>query len=621
MGARVDNVVSPRHLGRHSYRKRSVEIELNGLVYTCKAGVVDVAHIRDYADMTAHLFGLIMPVLGSPVLVRLPYEGARREVLLRAPPKHLSVSEKRELAILLAQTIAWEMSVWHEIVTWYDFRSVPLVSERVSAYSPEDIYSNALGTFIGAEALRSGGDYDSAVDMLLAKRLRFLGALPPTQTRANLDAVEGVWWDRTRRLPDIRAVPRRNILRSSQDVQGWLVPAPLSPGCKHRREKPHTLKIPVKGPTGLVLSDLYEMRIFVDSKAMPTFDHPETSRPWVSATDFPWINERIREHLIDDLGPRVDTPHLYADRGKGTATAPDASGCGPLDANSAEARSEVLDGIRVGRLWLGGGNHPGILAGFSAAALNAPGGNLDFLKGAFDFHDEGWSFGVRMLSMDDGLLLCRRPADTEAGETEIPYPWFQPLDPKCLGGSWLGFRLDLVLVSYESEFVFMMVEPVRLGLAWNILANGHTRGWLDQRLVLSVDVAPMFFFVKSNWSDTHVNSFLRLHYLQRSLARRLVLDVNAWIGGNMAAEESNISGGVSASLAWNFLARSSARRGKQTVFTLGLETSISGASLSSPIPPGYGRYTRRDKDFIGGDQFGLNFILFLESSLPSLSVM
>ncbi len=141
------------------------------------------------------------------------------------------------------------------------------------------------------------------------------------------------------------------------------------------------------------------------------------------------------------------------------------------------------------------GDTSGALLGFSAAALNAPGENLDFLKGGFGFHDAGRSFGVRMLSMDDGLLLCRRPSDTEAGETEIPYPWFQPLDPKCLGGSRPGVRLD-------------------------------------QRLVLSVDVAPMFFFVKSQWSDTHVNSFLRLHYLRRAVHRQLVLDLNAWIGGN-----------------------------------------------------------------------------------------
>jgi Protein of unknown function (DUF4056) len=34
---------------------------------------------------------------------------------------------------------------WHEIAIWYGWANVPMFSERPSAFSPEDMYSNLLG--------------------------------------------------------------------------------------------------------------------------------------------------------------------------------------------------------------------------------------------------------------------------------------------------------------------------------------------------------------------------------------------------------------------------------------------------------------------------------------------
>lgn len=50
-----------------------------------------------------------------------------------------------EEVLSLSGRIAYDLSVWHEIATWYGVSSVPLVSEQFSSFSPEDVYSNLLG--------------------------------------------------------------------------------------------------------------------------------------------------------------------------------------------------------------------------------------------------------------------------------------------------------------------------------------------------------------------------------------------------------------------------------------------------------------------------------------------
>ncbi|OWA85706.1 hypothetical protein BV377_29140, partial [Klebsiella pneumoniae] len=42
----------------------------------------------------------------------------------------------------LAGHLAFEIALWHEIAQWYGFQSVPGFSEEISAFSPEDLYSN-----------------------------------------------------------------------------------------------------------------------------------------------------------------------------------------------------------------------------------------------------------------------------------------------------------------------------------------------------------------------------------------------------------------------------------------------------------------------------------------------
>ncbi|TOM58444.1 hypothetical protein CGH73_26665, partial [Vibrio parahaemolyticus] len=56
-----------------------------------------------------------------------------------------SAHQRYTLSAYLAAKLAFQLAVWHEIAQWYGYQSVPGFSEGISAFSPEDLYSNLLG--------------------------------------------------------------------------------------------------------------------------------------------------------------------------------------------------------------------------------------------------------------------------------------------------------------------------------------------------------------------------------------------------------------------------------------------------------------------------------------------
>jgi hypothetical protein len=62
------------------------------------------------------------------------------------------------LVLWLAEWTAWQMSIWHETVTWFGWDAVPGFSEEASAFSPEDLYSNPLAARARLSARRAVGD-------------------------------------------------------------------------------------------------------------------------------------------------------------------------------------------------------------------------------------------------------------------------------------------------------------------------------------------------------------------------------------------------------------------------------------------------------------------------------
>ena len=96
--------------------------------------------------------------------IELPDEGGLRVVyVVAADPAVLEGVGRTEYAIRLAEWLAFELSIWHEIATWFGWSALSGFPELASAFSPEDLYSNLLGTRLAGQALR--GIATAAIDL------------------------------------------------------------------------------------------------------------------------------------------------------------------------------------------------------------------------------------------------------------------------------------------------------------------------------------------------------------------------------------------------------------------------------------------------------------------------
>ena len=83
-----------------------------------------------------------------------------------------------EISSFTGQYLAHTSVIWHEIVTWYGFSSAGIFPETISAFSWEDTYSDIMGIWLGAAALRDEQQrYDDIMTELLYQELKGLDAM------------------------------------------------------------------------------------------------------------------------------------------------------------------------------------------------------------------------------------------------------------------------------------------------------------------------------------------------------------------------------------------------------------------------------------------------------------
>ncbi|TQO04874.1 UNVERIFIED_ORG: uncharacterized protein DUF4056 [Citrobacter freundii] len=220
---RVDNVVGAGTTGGHRYNDQQFTATLNGapaehngIAYTVRGGFVDTAHVRDTADMTVWIFTHLWPRLGEAFVLTLAGEElAQRRLVFQAFTPPSSGRERYVLAAGMAARLAWQLAVWHEIAQWYGFESVPGFSEAVSAFSPEDLWSNLLGARIAESLILTGhvasrGMYEVAMGNAMQQILVQLGVLTHAGTQSWFRQLDGQWWDSRQVLPEKTLVLRRN---------------------------------------------------------------------------------------------------------------------------------------------------------------------------------------------------------------------------------------------------------------------------------------------------------------------------------------------------------------------------------------------------------------------------
>ena len=191
----------PEDLGSHGYS--NAQLERTGIVYTCKGGHVDIAHVRKAADWTAFLAAKTLEQLKknetefsfkfkepSRYFVQLTYPEFWQDM-----PEAERDRTARDVAIRLGQYFAYTGATWHEILTWFGYRSIGLYPEFPSAFSWEDSFSDLLGTHISAEALRdTEHEYDEAVTLALNHRLEELDVQSKFKAIRASEKVRGVWF-------------------------------------------------------------------------------------------------------------------------------------------------------------------------------------------------------------------------------------------------------------------------------------------------------------------------------------------------------------------------------------------------------------------------------------------
>ncbi|MHC5060873.1 MAG: DUF4056 domain-containing protein [Planctomycetota bacterium] len=191
----------PNHLGNHNFAMGIGE--KNGMVYTCKAGFIDIGHVREAADRTRYLVGLTYQNLmrGKTEFSFTVIEPSRYLVKLEYPQSwaDLATEQKADIAketsITLGQYFAHTSMIWHEILTWYGFSSLGIFPENISSFSCEDSYSDVLGTDLAVRALRENElPFDDAITELIYEQLEALDVQPAGVARRTAKQIQGKWF-------------------------------------------------------------------------------------------------------------------------------------------------------------------------------------------------------------------------------------------------------------------------------------------------------------------------------------------------------------------------------------------------------------------------------------------
>jgi hypothetical protein len=333
-GYEVRNTLDISELGTHQYNKGTVSLqprggerivsdEASGILYTCRGGFIDLAHVRDNADRTFYLVSQIGRIATNGGTIPIAGEGAERRIVVKPiDPRLVRTYGLREVVTSLAEWVDFQASIWHEITTWYGWSSTAF-SERPSAFSPEDLYSNLLGVKIAGAIVRrqaatSEMEYNRAVTAILKDALVKLGPLPKDASRRAFEYADGIWWDSTKRIPDNQLVRHRNF-NIGPKLYPWKLmdaqpSATLTAAIKELDQfcqgdwKPLGLSVPDR--IGEVLfRDMATLEITPGELLVKNgFPFPRAGSKTITQNDFPEIITAIIRAANAELGAGVERP-------------------------------------------------------------------------------------------------------------------------------------------------------------------------------------------------------------------------------------------------------------------------------------------------------------------------
>lgn len=224
----------------------------------------------------------------------LSEELAQRQIHLFAFTPPQNEAERFTLAVYLSSYLAFQVAAWHEIAQWYGFESVPGFSEGISAFSPEDLYSNLLGARLAASLILQGHSssveqFNLSMQAILPTALQQLGAVSAKDTRFQFDMLDGNWWDSHRAVPEKFLVLKRNY--QTEDDR---VPTPVP----DEQAQPLRLQLP-SAWAGLQMSALGELQLW-PGRSMKQLPKPVK---YYTFRDFPALALHAR---VEDAGQMAE---------------------------------------------------------------------------------------------------------------------------------------------------------------------------------------------------------------------------------------------------------------------------------------------------------------------------
>ncbi|WP_249185322.1 DUF4056 domain-containing protein [Moritella sp. 5] len=294
---RYANTLDANDIGAHafdagpfSYVKASPDGsrsgENNGQIYTRLGGFIDLAHVRDTADNTIILFYKIYKQLGKEVKIELPPEIGPRYIQLKSfNIEQLEPLQRWNLAADMAARLGYLMAESHEIAQWHGYRSWALWSEEVSAYSPEDIYSNMLGAKIAVALISNNLAmnqtlFNQHMNGWLTAAINKLEPVTAEQTDALFDVIDGDWWDSNEPLPNKFMLLKRHYAlgdvqspylvdkKAAQAHAHWPLLAPLYQQDNEAKQ----LSLP-RYSQGIDIDEVAKLWLFIDDKFKANFSH------------------------------------------------------------------------------------------------------------------------------------------------------------------------------------------------------------------------------------------------------------------------------------------------------------------------------------------------------------
>ncbi len=285
-GVKITEISDIQNIGKHVYLGHASEG--NGIIYTRTGGFIDLAHLRDQADWTAYLYTQILQSKESDVsFQKLGQEGGSKKLFL-----NLSDEMTEEDEIKLAGRIAYDLSVWHEIATWFGASTIPMVPERYSSFSAEDAYSNLLGVLISMKALKSELPFEEAMTLYIEEALYDLDVVwTNEESWVAMEEVLDIWWTNEKRLPNKTVLLQRQ-LNVFPVVTPWLVP-----NWQLDEMESISIEVPLYAANGILLSEYYDFEIRLNAKFpyKKMFPHRQGRR--ITETDFPVLIDEVKEEL------------------------------------------------------------------------------------------------------------------------------------------------------------------------------------------------------------------------------------------------------------------------------------------------------------------------------------